>query len=135
MNQNTAMQKMLEKIRLVIGMWKDPANEMDGLHTLKTLEEDAVELLDACVLSDEWISIKDSLPNYDVPVLILSVPLSPTMDGLLKHGISQRVNITGTSLEKDERLKELLASNSQFMRKDIIQFWMPLPKAKNIVLL
>jgi len=41
----SAMQELIKKIDFVIGLWLDPKNEMDGLHTLNTLKKDAKSLL------------------------------------------------------------------------------------------
>lgn len=43
----TALQTAIEKIDFAIQMWKDPSNEMDGLHTLETLKQDVINLLEA----------------------------------------------------------------------------------------
>lgn len=44
--EKTALQELIEKIESVIGMWKNPKLEMDGLHTLETLKSEASELLE-----------------------------------------------------------------------------------------
>jgi hypothetical protein len=36
--QQTPLQKGIDEIDFIISMWKDPANEMDGLHTLEQLK-------------------------------------------------------------------------------------------------
>jgi len=38
------LDKLIEKLEFVITLWKDPSNEMDGLHTLETLLKDAKQL-------------------------------------------------------------------------------------------
>lgn len=46
MENKTAMEQMISKLEFVIKMWKDPINEMDGLHTLETLKKEATYLLE-----------------------------------------------------------------------------------------
>lgn len=43
--EKTALQLTIDKIQFTIDMWKDPSNEMDGLHTLETLKQDTINLL------------------------------------------------------------------------------------------
>lgn len=67
MENKTAMEQMISKLEFVIKMWKDPINEMDGLHTLETLKKEATHLLEVekkniVEAADNWI-VADPIPG------------------------------------------------------------------------
>lgn len=85
-------------------------------------------------MEDQWISVEDRLPDYEVKVLVFGVSTNPQpqMGGIKPSiQITARFDPTGTAIEyyKDRARHRLLDKNN--FRLIDVTHWMPLPQPPN----